>query len=92
MIKNDLSDSELRRYARHLVIPEVGVEGQTKLKMASVLIIGAGGLGSPLGMYLAAAGIGKIGIVDFDNVSYSNLQRQVLFAEGDVGWSKNRNS
>ncbi len=88
MIKNDLSDSELRRYARHLVIPEVGVEGQIKLKMASVLIVGAGGLGSPLGMYLAAAGIGKIGIVDSDNVSYSNLQRQVLFAEGDVGLPK----
>jgi adenylyltransferase/sulfurtransferase len=88
MVIADLSDSELRRYTRHLVIPEVGVKGQTKLKIASVLIVGAGGLGSPLGMYLAAAGIGKIGIVDFDNVSYSNLQRQVLFAEGDVGRSK----
>lgn len=88
MVNSDLSDSELRRYARHLVIPEVGVEGQTKLKQARVLIIGAGGLGSPLGMYLAAAGVGKIGIVDFDTISYSNLQRQVLFSEGDVGQSK----
>jgi adenylyltransferase/sulfurtransferase len=88
MVKGNLSDSELRRYARHLVIPEIGEEGQKKLKASSVLITGAGGLGSPLGMYLAAAGIGKIGIADFDTVSYSNLQRQVLFSEGDVGQSK----
>ena len=79
---------ELRRYVRHLVIPEVGVEGQTKLKASSVLIVGAGGLGSPLGMYLSAAGIGKIGIIDFDSVSYSNLQRQILFSDGDVGMPK----
>jgi len=88
MVKGGLLDLELRRYARHLVIPEVGVEGQTKLKASSVLIVGAGGLGSPLGMYLSAAGIGKIGIIDFDSVSYSNLQRQILFSDGDVGMPK----
>jgi sulfur-carrier protein adenylyltransferase/sulfurtransferase len=88
MVKVELSESELRRYARHLVIPEIGVEGQTLLKQASVLIAGAGGLGSPLGMYLAAAGVGKIGIADFDNISFSNLQRQVLFSDGDKGHSK----
>lgn len=88
MIKGDLSDLELKRYARHIIIPEIGIKGQDKLKQASVLIAGAGGLGSPIGMYLAAAGIGKIGIVDFDNVSYSNLQRQILFSEGDVEQSK----
>jgi molybdopterin/thiamine biosynthesis adenylyltransferase/rhodanese-related sulfurtransferase len=88
MLKGELKDDELRRYARHLVIPEVGVEGQKKLKQSSVLIVGAGGLGSPIGMYLAAAGIGKIGLVDFDNVSYSNLQRQILFSDDDVGKSK----
>ncbi len=88
MENGGLSDLELRRYARHLVIPEVGVEGQKKLKRARVLIVGAGGLGSPLSMYLAAAGIGKIGIIDFDKVSYSNLQRQILFSDGDVGMPK----
>jgi adenylyltransferase/sulfurtransferase len=88
MVKAELSDVELRRYARHIIIPEIGVEGQTILKKGSILIVGAGGLGSPLGMYLAAAGIGKIGIVDFDNVSYSNLQRQILYSEGDVKQSK----
>ena len=73
-----LSQSELRRYQRHLTLPEVGVEGQKKLKQSSVLLIGAGGLGSPLALYLAAAGVGRIGIVDFDTVDESNLQRQVL--------------
>jgi molybdopterin/thiamine biosynthesis adenylyltransferase/rhodanese-related sulfurtransferase len=88
MVKNDLSNSELKRYARHLVLPEVGEDGQKKLKSAKVLIIGAGGLGSPLGLYLASAGVGEIGVIDFDNVSFSNLQRQVLFSENKVGKSK----
>ncbi len=84
----ELTSEEIKRYNRHMVLEEVGEVGQKKLKASSVLIIGAGGLGSPLGMYLAAAGIGKIGIVDFDKVSYSNLQRQILFSEGDVNQSK----
>ena len=88
MLKSELRDNEIRRYARHLVLPDVGEEGQKKLKSARVLIVGAGGLGSPLGLYLAAAGIGEIGIIDFDNVSYSNLQRQVLFSENEVGKPK----
>lgn len=83
-----LSPKEIERYSRHLVIPEVGVEGQLKLKSARVLILGAGGLGSPIGMYLAAAGIGKIGIMDFDELSYSNLQRQVMYSTNDVGHLK----
>lgn len=83
-----LSPEELRRYQRHLSLPEVGVEGQTKLKAASVLIVGVGGLGSPLGLYLAAAGVGRIGLVDFDIVEESNLQRQVLHGVSDVGRSK----
>ena len=83
-----LTPKEVERYSRHLVIPEVGVEGQLKLKSAKVLILGAGGLGSPIGMYLAAAGVGKIGIVDFDELSYSNLQRQVMYSTNDVGHLK----
>ncbi len=86
--KVTLSQSELRRYQRHLTLPEVGVEGQKKLKQASVLLIGAGGLGSPLALYLAAAGVGRIGIVDFDTVDESNLQRQVLHGTADVGRPK----
>src|SRR5690606_10505700 len=78
----------LRRYSRHLILPEVGVEGQKKLKAARVLCIGAGGLGSPVAMYLAAAGVGTIGIVDFDVVDFSNLQRQILHGTSDVGRSK----
>ncbi len=74
----ELNNDEIRRYSRHLILPEVGLAGQKKIKAASVLCIGAGGLGSPIAMYLAAAGIGKIGIVDFDTVDYSNLQRQIL--------------
>lgn len=88
MLKNGLSNNELKRYARHLVLPEVGEEGQKKLKSAKVLLIGAGGLGSPIGLYLAAAGAGTIGIIDFDSVSFSNLQRQVLFSENKVGKPK----
>ena len=83
-----LSNEEIRRYSRHLILPEVGLAGQKKLKGASVLCIGAGGLGSPIAMYLAAAGIGKIGIVDFDTVDYSNLQRQLLHTDADVGRPK----
>lgn len=83
-----LSREELRRYARHLAIPSFGAKGQKRLKEASVLVIGAGGLGSPLLLYLAAAGIGKIGIVDYDRVESSNLQRQVLYTEEDIGLYK----
>jgi len=83
-----LSKDEILRYSRHLIIPEVGVEGQQKLKAAKVLLVGAGGLGAPLGLYLAAAGIGKIGIVDFDVVDFTNLQRQVIHSTADVGRKK----
>lgn len=83
-----LSQPEVARYSRHLIMPEVGMGGQKRLKAASVLLIGAGGLGSPLGLYLAAAGIGRIGLVDFDVVDFSNLQRQVLHGTPDVGRSK----
>ncbi|MDA4113491.1 MAG: molybdopterin-synthase adenylyltransferase MoeB [Thaumarchaeota archaeon] len=82
------SGSELARYSRHLIMPEVGLEGQKALKSASVLIIGAGGLGTPSATYLAAAGVGRIGIVDFDTIERSNLHRQVLYSEKDVGRSK----
>src|SRR6516164_11646469 len=79
---------ELLRYSRHLALPEVGLDGQARLKGASVLIVGAGGLGSPAALYLAAAGIGRLGLVDFDRVDASNLQRQVLYTTADVGASK----
>jgi len=84
----DLSAEEIKRYSRHLIMPEVGVDGQKKLKAGSVLCIGAGGLGSPAAMYLAAAGVGRIGIVDFDVVDFSNLQRQLLHGTSSVGRSK----
>jgi adenylyltransferase/sulfurtransferase len=83
-----LSPEEMRRYARHLILPEVGPEGQKKLKAARVLVVGAGGLGSPVTLYLAAAGVGTIGLVDFDVVDESNLHRQILFGTNDVGRSK----
>jgi adenylyltransferase/sulfurtransferase len=83
-----LSNEEVKRYSRHLIMPEVGVDGQRKLKAGRVLCIGAGGLGSPAAMYLAAAGVGTIGIVDFDVVDMSNLQRQILHGTPDVGRSK----
>ncbi len=83
-----LSSNEIARYSRHLIMPEVGMDGQKRLKAASVLLIGAGGLGSPLGLYLGAAGIGRIGIIDFDVVDFSNLQRQVLHGTSDVGRPK----
>lgn len=85
---SELSLEELCRYERHLTLPEVGVEGQTRLKAARVLLVGSGGLGSPLGLYLAAAGVGTIGIVDFDVVDKSNLQRQVLHGSKDLGRPK----
>lgn len=83
-----LSPQEVARYSRHLIMPEVALDGQKRLKAASVLLIGAGGLGSPLGLYLAAAGVGRIGLVDFDLVDFSNLQRQVLHGTPDVGRPK----
>src|SRR5258706_1282033 len=83
-----LNNAEIRRYSRHLILPEVGLAGQKEIKAGSVLCIGAGGLGSPIAMYLAAAGIGKLGIVDFDTVDFSNLQRQILHTDADVGRSK----
>jgi len=83
-----LSKEEVMRYSRHLIMPEVGMEGQLKLKAAKVLCIGTGGLGAPLGLYLAAAGVGRIGLVDFDSVDSTNLQRQILFSTSDVGRPK----
>ena len=83
-----LSKEEITRYSRHLIMPEVGMDGQLKLKQAKVLCIGTGGLGAPLGLYLAAAGVGRIGLVDFDKVDLSNLQRQILFDTNDIGRPK----
>src|SRR5438105_9869565 len=83
-----LSPQEVARYSRHLIMPEVALDGQKRLKAARVLLIGAGGLGSPLGLYLAAAGVGRIGLVDFDLVDFSNLQRQILHGTPDVGRPK----
>jgi sulfur-carrier protein adenylyltransferase/sulfurtransferase len=83
-----LSNEEILRYSRHLIMPEVGMEGQQKLKAAKVLCIGAGGLGSPLSLYLTAAGVGTLGIVDFDVVDYTNLQRQIIHSTEDVGRKK----
>ncbi|MFM8879349.1 MAG: molybdopterin-synthase adenylyltransferase MoeB, partial [Verrucomicrobiota bacterium] len=84
----ELTNEEIRRYSRHLILPEVGLAGQRKIRNTSVLCIGAGGLGSPIAMYLAAAGVGRLGIVDFDTVDYSNLQRQILHSDADVGTPK----
>jgi sulfur-carrier protein adenylyltransferase/sulfurtransferase len=83
-----LSNEEILRYSRHLIMPEVGMEGQLRLKQAKVLCIGAGGLGAPLALYLAAAGVGRLGVVDFDVVDFTNLQRQVIHGTKDVGRSK----
>jgi len=80
-----LTNDEIQRYSRHLILPEVGVEGQRKLKAGRVLCVGAGGLGSPAALYLAAAGVGTLGIIDFDTVDASNLQRQILHGTSDVG-------
>src|SRR5271168_107910 len=84
----NFSNDEILRYSRHLILPEVGIEGQLKLKQASVLCIGAGGLGSPVALYLAAAGVGTLGVVDFDVVDLTNLQRQIIHGTADVGRSK----
>ena len=83
-----LSKDELKRYARHISLPSFGIEGQNKLRKSSVLCIGAGGLGSPCTMYLAAAGIGKLGIIDMDVVDESNIQRQILHGSNDIGVKK----
>src|SRR5437016_6460099 len=83
-----LSNEEILRYSRHLIMPEVGMDGQLKLKNAKVLLVGTGGLGAPLGLYLAAAGVGRIGLVDFDVVDFTNLQRQVIHGTKDVGRKK----
>ncbi len=87
-VNGEFSKAEIERYSRHLIMPEVAMEGQRKLKRASVLLVGMGGLGSPTAMYLAAAGVGRIGIVDFDVVDFSNLQRQIIFSTEDVGRPK----
>jgi adenylyltransferase/sulfurtransferase len=88
MTSNPLNAQERQRYARHLILPEIGQEGQERLKRSSVLLVGAGGLGAPAGMYLAAAGVGRLGLVDFDVVDASNLHRQVTYSADDVGRSK----
>ena len=88
MDRLEFSHGELHRYARHVALPEVGLEGQWRLKQGRVVCVGAGGLGSPLALYLAAAGVGTIGIVDFDEVDTSNLQRQILHGTSDVGRHK----
>jgi sulfur-carrier protein adenylyltransferase/sulfurtransferase len=85
---DELTIDEVRRYSRHLIIPDVGMDGQKRLKAARVLVIGAGGLGSPALLYLAAAGVGTLGIVEFDTVDESNLQRQIIHSQSDVGRSK----
>src|SRR3982751_5391286 len=83
-----LTKEELQRYSRHLIMPEITIEGQKRLKAARLLCIGAGGLGSPAALYLAAAGVGTLGLVDFDRVDLTNLQRQILHGTKDVGRSK----
>jgi adenylyltransferase/sulfurtransferase len=87
-----LDNDEIRRYSRHLILPEVGLAGQKKICSTSVVCIGAGGLGSPIAMYLAAAGIGKLGLVDFDTVDFSNLQRQIIHGTADVGRPKSESA
>ena len=87
-----LNNDEIRRYSRHLILPEVGLGGQKKICSTSVLCIGAGGLGSPIAMYLAAAGVGKLGILDFDTVDFSNLQRQIIHGTQDVGRPKTQSA
>src|SRR5918911_3856288 len=84
----ELSNEEILRYSRHLIIPDVGLSGQRQLKAARVLLVGAGGLGSPLALYLAAAGVGRLGIVDFDVVDSTNLQRQIIHSTANVGRPK----
>src|SRR6476620_4560117 len=84
----ELTQPEFARYSRHVIMPEVGLDGQKKLKAAKVLVIGTGGLGSPAALYLAAAGVGTLGLVDFDTVDVSNLQRQILFDTTQIGERK----
>src|SRR5215472_3263000 len=84
----ELTKEEVARYSRHLIIPDVGVDGQKRLKNAKVLVVGAGGLGSPALLYLAAAGVGTLGVVEFDVVDESNLQRQIIHGQSDIGRSK----
>ena len=88
MAELSLTNDDIQRYSRHLILPEVGMDGQKKLKNAKVLLVGAGGLGAPLGLYLAAAGVGRIGLVDFDVVDVTNLQRQVIHTTADIGRKK----
>jgi adenylyltransferase/sulfurtransferase len=88
----ELNNDEIRRYSRHLILPEVGLSGQKKICSTSVLCIGAGGLGSPIALYLAAAGVGKLGILDFDSVDFSNLQRQIIHGTEDVGCPKTQSA
>ena len=87
-----LSKEEISRYSRHLLVPDVGLEGQRRLKTSKVLVIGAGGLGSPALLYLAAAGVGTLGIIDFDVVDESNLQRQIIHGHSDIGRLKSRSA
>ncbi|MFN8570233.1 MAG: ThiF family adenylyltransferase, partial [Kouleothrix sp.] len=87
-MSTNLSNEEISRYSRHLILPEFGMDGQRRLKEGSVLLIGTGGLGSPLALYLAAAGVGRIGLVDFDVVDESNLQRQIVYGTGTLGVRK----
>jgi sulfur-carrier protein adenylyltransferase/sulfurtransferase len=84
----DLTVDEVKRYSRHLIIPEIGMTGQKRLKNAKVLCVGAGGLGSPALLYLAAAGVGTLGVIDFDTVDESNLQRQIIHGQSDIGRPK----
>jgi len=86
--EQDLTPEQYKRYSRHLILPEIGVEGQKKLLKGKVLLVGMGGLGSPIGVYLAAAGVGTIGIIDFDTIDHSNLQRQIIYGTSDVGKPK----
>src|SRR5207237_10826562 len=83
-----LTNQEIRRYSRHLIIPDIAMDGQRRLKNAKVLCIGAGGLGSPVAMYLAAAGVGTLGLVDYDVVDETNLQRQIMHGQSDIGRKK----
>ena len=86
----ELTQQEIKRYKRHLMLPQVDEAGQEKIKNSRVLVVGAGGLGCPVALYLAAAGVGTIGLIDFDVVDLSNLQRQIIYTEKDVGKSKAR--
>ncbi|HET9232701.1 MAG TPA: ThiF family adenylyltransferase, partial [Candidatus Eisenbacteria bacterium] len=88
MSPQTLSPQELERYSRHLMLPEVGLQGQERLRASRVLVVGAGGLGSPVALYLAAAGVGHLGLVDFDHVDATNLQRQIIHGTKDIGRPK----